>query len=97
MGKPYLLDLKSKKVKLAASCYLTTWLELGDESAAVAPLPADYCGSCYGSEPTPGNGFFFPIILIILGYCCNTCAEVQENYRKKGWAFGNADEIEQVS
>eukprot|EP01119_Soliformovum_irregulare_P003075 TRINITY_DN13373_c0_g1_i1.p1 TRINITY_DN13373_c0_g1~~TRINITY_DN13373_c0_g1_i1.p1 ORF type:complete len:387 (-),score=108.40 TRINITY_DN13373_c0_g1_i1:25-1185(-) len=45
-------------------------------------LPADYCGSCYGAESTPGA-------------CCNTCDEVQEAYRKKGWAFVGAESIEQ--
>jgi len=61
---------------------------LGDESDVApakpseAPLPTDYCGSCFGSEPYPG-------------YCCNTCDQVQENYRKKGWAFSNPDSIEQ--
>lgn len=29
------------------------------------------------------------------GYCCNTCEQVQEVYRKKGWAFTNAEHIEQ--
>ena len=46
-------------------------------------LPSDYCGSCYGAESAPG-------------ICCNTCDEVQEQYRKKGWAFTNPDSIEQV-
>lgn len=47
-------------------------------------LPANYCGSCYGAEKEPGQ-------------CCNTCQEVQEAYRSKGWAFGGADAIEQVT
>eukprot|EP01114_Cavostelium_apophysatum_P014486 TRINITY_DN3775_c0_g1_i2.p1 TRINITY_DN3775_c0_g1~~TRINITY_DN3775_c0_g1_i2.p1 ORF type:complete len:390 (-),score=81.18 TRINITY_DN3775_c0_g1_i2:57-1226(-) len=60
---------------------------LGDEPVTAGgkepeALPADYCGSCYGAEPYPG-------------YCCNTCDQVQENYRKKGWAFVNPDGIEQ--
>jgi len=56
--------------------------ELGDQSVAVVELPKDYCGSCYGAEPYSG-------------YCCNTCDQVQEVYRKKGWAFVNPDGIEQ--
>jgi len=56
---------------------------LGSELEVKAKeLPATYCGSCYGAEPTPG-------------YCCNTCDQVQETYRKKGWAFTNPDGIEQ--
>jgi hypothetical protein len=32
------------------------------------------CGDCYGSEDEERK-------------CCNTCEQVQEQYRKKGWAF----------
>jgi hypothetical protein len=55
--------------------------ELGEKKAQ--ELPPDYCGSCYGAETNPGD-------------CCNTCEQVQEMYRKKGWAFVNAEGIEQV-
>lgn len=41
-----------------------------------------FCGSCYGSEETPEQ-------------CCNTCDEVRESYRMKGWAFSNPEGIEQ--
>lgn len=30
-------------------------------------------------------------------HCCNTCEDVREAYRKKGWALTNPDEIDQVS
>eukprot|EP00005_Dracoamoeba_jomungandri_P006454 CAMPEP_0174261658 /NCGR_PEP_ID=MMETSP0439-20130205/11738_1 /TAXON_ID=0 /ORGANISM="Stereomyxa ramosa, Strain Chinc5" /LENGTH=381 /DNA_ID=CAMNT_0015346171 /DNA_START=61 /DNA_END=1206 /DNA_ORIENTATION=- len=53
-----------------------------DENAV--RLPDDYCGSCYGSETEPNQ-------------CCNTCEEVREAYRRKGWAFANADSIEQCT
>mmetsp|Transcript_13445 Transcript_13445/g.14876 ORF Transcript_13445/g.14876 Transcript_13445/m.14876 type:complete len:385 (+) Transcript_13445:75-1229(+) len=43
-----------------------------------------YCGSCYGSEAKAGQ-------------CCNTCDEVRESYRIKGWAFTNPDGIEQCA
>ena len=42
------------------------------------------CGSCYGAEAKKGQ-------------CCNTCAEVQEAYRKKGWAFVNARTMKQCA
>jgi len=57
--------------------------DLEDKTPDVV-LPADYCGSCYGSESSPDQ-------------CCNTCAEVREAYRKKGWAFSSADSIEQCA
>eukprot|EP00898_Chlorokybus_atmophyticus_P008283 jgi/Chlat1/8456/Chrsp80S07865 len=41
-----------------------------------------HCGSCYGSEEKPNQ-------------CCNTCDEVREAYRKKGWAFNTGEGIEQ--
>ncbi|XP_049349559.1 uncharacterized protein LOC125814145 [Solanum verrucosum] len=41
-----------------------------------------YCGSCYGSEGSDDH-------------CCNTCEDVREAYRKKGWALTNPDEIDQ--
>ncbi|XP_021899907.1 endoplasmic reticulum-Golgi intermediate compartment protein 3-like [Carica papaya] len=43
-----------------------------------------YCGSCYGAEMTDDD-------------CCNTCEEVREAYRKKGWGLTNADLIDQCT
>ncbi|CAN1324709.1 Endoplasmic reticulum-Golgi intermediate compartment protein 3, partial [Linum perenne] len=43
-----------------------------------------YCGSCFGAETSDDQ-------------CCNSCEEVQEAYKKKGWALTNADMIDQVS
>jgi hypothetical protein len=40
------------------------------------------CGSCYGAETEKLR-------------CCNTCEDVREAYRQKGWAFNNAMEIAQ--
>ncbi|GJN31320.1 hypothetical protein PR202_gb19706 [Eleusine coracana subsp. coracana] len=42
-----------------------------------------YCGSCYGSEESDDQ-------------CCNTCEEVRDAYRKKGWALTNVELIDQV-
>ncbi|XP_022131921.1 endoplasmic reticulum-Golgi intermediate compartment protein 3-like [Momordica charantia] len=41
-----------------------------------------YCGSCYGAESTDDD-------------CCNSCEEVREAYRTKGWAVSNPDLIDQ--
>lgn len=35
---------------------------------------SNYCGACYGSEDEERK-------------CCNSCEDVQEQYRKKGWTF----------
>ena len=40
------------------------------------------CGSCYGAQTRAGQ-------------CCNTCEEVREAYRVRGWAFANAENIAQ--
>ncbi|KAF8405993.1 hypothetical protein HHK36_008073 [Tetracentron sinense] len=42
-----------------------------------------YCGSCYGAEMSDDD-------------CCNSCEEVREAYRKKGWGLSNPDIIDQV-
>ncbi|KAH7531127.1 hypothetical protein JRO89_XSUnG0017100 [Xanthoceras sorbifolium] len=41
-----------------------------------------YCGSCYGAEASDED-------------CCNSCEEVREAYRKKGWALSNPDLVDQ--
>lgn len=57
---------------------------IGQEAPVVKTTggQGEYCGSCYGAESVPGQ-------------CCNTCEEVQEAYRTRGWAFSNVDHIEQ--
>jgi len=45
-------------------------------------VPKEECLSCYGAEP-------------FAGACCNTCEDVREAYRKKGWAFAHPDSIQQ--
>jgi hypothetical protein len=68
-------------------------IEKGELEAALTPTPGAgardgqevaTCGSCYGSEQEEGQ-------------CCNTCAEVRESYRKKGWAFANPEGIAQCA
>lgn len=34
-------------------------------------------------------------ICILFDRCCNTCDDVREAYRRRGWAFKNPDTIEQ--
>ncbi|CAG5125691.1 unnamed protein product, partial [Candidula unifasciata] len=46
----------------------------------VTQLDPSRCESCYGAE-TPDQK------------CCNTCDEVREAYRKKGWAFQDPNSI----
>ncbi|KAL5015449.1 hypothetical protein ScPMuIL_009719 [Solemya velum] len=46
------------------------------------PLDPKRCESCYGAESGDLK-------------CCNTCEDVREAYRKKGWAFNEAETIEQ--
>uniref|UniRef100_A0A0D3DKI3 Endoplasmic reticulum vesicle transporter C-terminal domain-containing protein n=1 Tax=Brassica oleracea var. oleracea TaxID=109376 RepID=A0A0D3DKI3_BRAOL len=41
-----------------------------------------YCGSCYGAEAEEHD-------------CCNSCEDVREAYRKKGWGVTNPDLIDQ--
>lgn len=62
-------------------------VQLGDNSEQVVeaiskPANDTKCGSCYGAETDE-----LP--------CCNSCSDVREAYRKKGWAFNNAEGITQ--
>ncbi|CAL9177020.1 unnamed protein product [Musa hybrid cultivar] len=41
-----------------------------------------YCGSCYGAEVSDEA-------------CCNSCEEVREAYRKKGWGLSDPEIIDQ--
>ncbi|KAK1318465.1 Protein disulfide-isomerase 5-4 [Acorus calamus] len=41
-----------------------------------------YCGSCFGAEMSDDD-------------CCNSCEEVRDAYRKKGWALTHLDLIDQ--
>ncbi|KAK8476257.1 hypothetical protein V6N11_017817 [Hibiscus sabdariffa] len=41
-----------------------------------------YCGSCYGAEVADDD-------------CCNSCEDVREAYRKKGWGLSNPNLIDQ--
>lgn len=45
-----------------------------DGSLVHAGSNASYCGACYGAE-TEGHP------------CCNSCAEVRDLYRSRGWGF----------
>ncbi|ELU18587.1 hypothetical protein CAPTEDRAFT_139951 [Capitella teleta] len=74
------LDLDGIEVKAEPSKE-----DLGDKSKDFAvknPLKDDRCESCYGAESEAHK-------------CCNTCNEVREAYRQKGWAFVDAQNIEQ--
>ncbi|CAI5965233.1 unnamed protein product [Closterium sp. NIES-64] len=57
-------------------------LKKRDKFGNVVPDDQDFCGSCYGAAETDDQ-------------CCNNCEEVREAYNKRGWAFNNADAIEQ--
>ncbi|GAB4814044.1 hypothetical protein N2152v2_001090 [Parachlorella kessleri] len=53
----------------------------GPEKAA-REVNGTECGSCYGAERGPED-------------CCNTCAEVREAYRRRGWALLEMEKVEQ--
>ncbi len=52
-----------------------------EAAAAVVPHKSA-CGSCYGAQTRADQ-------------CCNTCEEVREAYRIRGWAFANPEGIAQ--
>lgn len=61
---------------------LSRSVELVREALEGAPLPADYCGSCYGAEREASP-------------CCNTCDEVKAAYRAKRWGVLDEAQYEQ--
>ncbi|XP_012945396.1 endoplasmic reticulum-Golgi intermediate compartment protein 3 [Aplysia californica] len=76
------LDLGGRPVDEAPEIH-TVGSDPGDNATEVASvLDPDRCESCYGAENPDMK-------------CCNTCEEVREAYRRKGWAFQNPDSIEQ--
>ena len=58
-----------------------TEAEAGDAKNATEKVEKK-CLSCYGAEDFEGQ-------------CCNTCDEVREAYRKRGWALGPSSNVEQ--
>ncbi|XP_078382072.1 endoplasmic reticulum-Golgi intermediate compartment protein 3-like isoform X2 [Oculina patagonica] len=59
--------------------------DLGDkshEAKELLELDPNRCESCYGAETLEKK-------------CCNTCEDVREAYRRKGWALSDVDEIKQ--
>jgi hypothetical protein len=48
---------------------------------SVPSADPEYCGDCFGADPPAGKK------------CCNTCEDIQEAYKAKGWAF-NPEKIE---
>ncbi|NP_001087591.1 endoplasmic reticulum-Golgi intermediate compartment protein 3 [Xenopus laevis] len=75
------LDLDKKPVTSEADRH-----ELGksEEQVVFDPktLDPNRCESCYGAETDDFS-------------CCNSCDDVREAYRRKGWAFKTPDSIEQ--
>uniref|UniRef100_A0A8C1C5G3 Endoplasmic reticulum-Golgi intermediate compartment protein n=1 Tax=Cyprinus carpio carpio TaxID=630221 RepID=A0A8C1C5G3_CYPCA len=74
------LDKEGKPVTSEAEKH-----DLGkDEEEVFDPskLDPDRCESCYGAETDDLK-------------CCNTCDDVREAYRRRGWAFKTPDTIEQ--
>lgn len=54
---------------------------------------------CYLYAPTISYMLILSLSLSLMqsdDHCCNSCEEVREAYRKKGWALTNMDLIDQV-
>lgn len=52
------------------------------EAKEALNLDPNRCESCYGAETSDNK-------------CCNTCEDVREAYRRKGWAMREFDDIQQ--
>uniref|UniRef100_A0A7S2GMN4 Endoplasmic reticulum vesicle transporter C-terminal domain-containing protein n=1 Tax=Haptolina brevifila TaxID=156173 RepID=A0A7S2GMN4_9EUKA len=56
--------------------------ELQAELRGEDVMPADYCGSCYGSSLDPKR-------------CCNTCDDIRASYSERRWGFPDPSTFEQ--
>ena len=54
----------------------------GEDANGMHSSISEMCLSCYGAEAFPGQ-------------CCNTCEQVRDAYRKKGWAISPTSDVEQ--
>mmetsp|Transcript_4747 Transcript_4747/g.15669 ORF Transcript_4747/g.15669 Transcript_4747/m.15669 type:complete len:388 (+) Transcript_4747:124-1287(+) len=75
------LTREGKKMKKADEAKMRA-AKLVEDHEVQDDNTTERCGSCYGAGPQPDS-------------CCNTCEEVREAYRTKGWALGNPDRIAQ--
>ncbi|XP_028667702.1 endoplasmic reticulum-Golgi intermediate compartment protein 3 isoform X2 [Erpetoichthys calabaricus] len=74
------LDKEGKEVSTEVEKH-----ELGKDEGGIfdpSKLDPNRCESCYGAETDELQ-------------CCNSCDDVREAYRRRGWAFKNPDTIEQ--
>ncbi|KAK3747231.1 hypothetical protein RRG08_005867 [Elysia crispata] len=75
------LDLQGKPISETPEQH-----KIGESGSEIAstppPLDPNRCESCYGAENFEQK-------------CCNSCEDVREAYRRKGWALHNPDDIEQ--
>jgi hypothetical protein len=91
------LDPKGKQIgyheKHEIGDTIKTTDELHDKPSSVDPsdnrtsaekMKEEKCGSCYGAESDDIK-------------CCDTCEQVREAYRKKGWSFSVRNNIRQCS
>jgi len=79
-GKPKIDDVAEKETKLGGSNLVVIPSANGSDILNISH--PDACGSCYGAEEKQDE-------------CCNTCNDVREAYRRRGWAFGNIDHVAQ--
>ena len=78
------IDANGTQIEEAALAELNTAPDPELHSHGSLTEQGSYCGSCYGAEEQPGD-------------CCNTCEEVREAYRRKGWALTDPDGVQQCT
>eukprot|EP01100_Stratorugosa_tubuloviscum_P013055 TRINITY_DN6398_c2_g2_i1.p1 TRINITY_DN6398_c2_g2~~TRINITY_DN6398_c2_g2_i1.p1 ORF type:complete len:384 (+),score=174.04 TRINITY_DN6398_c2_g2_i1:100-1251(+) len=76
------IDQRIKKQRISQTGTVISEQEEVKSKKGTENKVATACGSCYGAEEQPNQ-------------CCNTCDEVREAYRKKGWTITNFNTISQ--
>jgi hypothetical protein len=81
IGSAYAAALEGAAAAAAAANGSAAAPDAAAAAAAPTPLPADYCGSCFGAETAVSAGADGR-------RCCNTCDELRNAYQSKGWDSG---------
>ncbi|XP_076960217.1 uncharacterized protein LOC143636525 [Bidens hawaiensis] len=74
------IDAKGNLIQMTTDHIGTT--TIGNPIHKHAAQNQTYCGSCYGAEFSSAE-------------CCNSCNEVREAYRRRGWGLTDPDLIDQ--
>jgi len=78
----YKLRLDKHGLNLTGETPIKQEVNAGNKTEVAKPTEGVKCGSCYGADRRQHD-------------CCNTCDDVKEAYRLRGWQMTDIDKVEQ--